>query len=124
MSSKESHTYFLEVFEQLNILSTSDKIKFFEALLFCFTITGRAIWSDDKATDTEKVEAFKWLNELCHRTWNIRCELQRNENNDSVNRLYENMKSYGGNSPLLMAHFIPAVLDAYDIYKNKTAATN
>jgi hypothetical protein len=46
------------------VLPIQDKIKFIEQLLFYFTLTGRAIWPDDKLTDTEKVKGLKWLNEL------------------------------------------------------------
>jgi hypothetical protein len=60
----EAHNQFQEVFDELYALTIHKKMKFLEALMFYFTITSRGIWSDDKPSDAEKVEAFKWLNEL------------------------------------------------------------
>jgi hypothetical protein len=72
----EAQKQFLDVFEKLFTLTIADKIHFFEALLFYFTISSRRIGADDKTTDTEKVAAFKWLNEVTHRIWNILYGLQ------------------------------------------------
>src|SRR5688500_1527543 len=98
---KESHKQFQDTFAELYTLSINDKIKFLEAILFYFTIAGRGIWSDDEPTDAEKVDAFKWLNELVHRILNIKFDLQRGEDNDSIAGLYDNMKFYGEQSALL-----------------------
>jgi len=75
-------------------------------LLYYFTITGRGIWSDDQWSDTEKVEAFKWLNELTHRTWNIKRRVHENEN-DSITDLYDHLKFYAKQSDLLSSHLVP-----------------
>jgi hypothetical protein len=110
----DPHKQFQKVFDELYFLSITDKIFFLEKLLFYFTITGRGIWSDDKPADAEKVEAFKWLNELIHRVWNIRSALQRGEDSDSITRLYENMKFYGEQSEILRMHLLPTILGAFD----------
>jgi len=115
----ESHIRFQEVVNALHNLSIFDKIKFLEDLLFYFTLTGRGIWSDDKPSDPEKIEAFKWLNELSHRIWNIRAELQQGEDNDSITRLYENMRFYGEQSDLLRMHLLSTVLNAFEKFKMK-----
>jgi hypothetical protein len=112
----ETHEQFQEVFDKLYALLQADRIKFLEDLLFYFTIGGRGIWSDEQSTDAEKVEAFKWLNELIHRIWNIRFELQQNNENDFVKRLYENMKFYGEQSSLLRMHLVPTTLGAFKIF--------
>ena len=96
-----NHDDFREVFDEVNILSVADKVKFFDDILFCSTLSGRAIWSDDHATSEEIVNAFKWLNELQHRVWNIRSDLQHTEECDSLTKLYDNMKFYGEQSSLL-----------------------
>ena len=113
----ESHKRFQEVVDELYSLTIPDKIKFLEQLLFNFTLAGRGIWSDDKPSDPEKVDAYKWLNELSHRIWNIRFELQQGEDNDSITRLYENMKFYGEQSDLLRMHLVPTTLDALGNFK-------
>ncbi|OQP58941.1 hypothetical protein A3860_39090 [Niastella vici] len=113
----EAHIQFQEVFDELYALTIHKKMKFLEALMFYFTITSRGIWSDDKPSDAEKVEAFKWLNELSHRIWNLQFELQRGEDSDSIIRLYENMKFYGEQSGLLRSHLLPTILAAFENFK-------
>jgi hypothetical protein len=112
-----SMAQFQEVFDELYELTIHKKMKFLEALLFYFTITSRGIWSDDKPTDADKVEAFKWLNELSHRIWNLLFELQRDEDSDSITRLFENMKFYGKQSGLLRSHLLPTTLAAFENFK-------
>ena len=116
-SMNEAHKQFQEVFDELYELTIHKKMKFLEALLFYFTITSRCIWSDDKPTDADKVEAFKWLNELSHRIWNLLFELQRDEDSDSITRLFENMKFYGKQSGLLRSHLLPTTLAAFENFK-------
>lgn len=116
---------FQKTFEKLYLLSVNEKIIFLEELLFYSTLTGRGIWSDNKSTDTEKVEAFKWLNELCHRIWNIKFDLQHGDKKDSITRLYENMKFYGEQSELLREHLVQLTLGAFNNYieKNRQSST-
>ena len=113
----ESNKRLQEVVDELCYLAISDKIKFLEELLFYFTLAGRGIWSDDKPSDPEKIEAFRWLNELSHRIWNIRSELQQNEDTESFTRLYENMKFYAEQSDLLRMHLVPTTLNAFEKFK-------
>ena len=113
----EAHEQFQEVFNKLHTFTLSDKMKYLENLLFYFTIAGRGIWSDEISTEAEKIEAFKWLNELIHRIWNIQFKLKQGEDNDFVNRLYKNMKFYGENSNLLRKHLVPTTLDAFKNFK-------
>jgi hypothetical protein len=117
LKMKNTHKQFQEAFDELLKLPISEKIKFLEELLFYFTLTGRGIWMDEKSSDTEKLEAFKWLNELMHRIWNRRIELQGNKDNDSITNLYENMKFYGEQSDLLREHLVPTFLGAFINYK-------
>jgi hypothetical protein len=105
-----------KIFTSLNLLSTVDKIRFFEILLFTFTIAGRGIWSDNLKTDTEKVVAFKWMNELLHRIWNINFELKQGQDTDSITRLFENMKFYGEQSDLLKEQILATISTAVKRY--------
>ena len=104
---------------KLYALSIHKKIKFSEVLIFYFTITFRGIWSDNKPSDAEKAEAFKCLNELSHRIWNLLFELQQGEDANNIIRLYENMKFYGEQSHLLRSHMLPTTLAAYEKFKAK-----
>lgn len=113
----KSQTRFQEVFDELYKIAPPDKIKYLEALLFYFTLTSRGIWSDNKSGDTEKVLAFKWLNELSHRIWNIRFDLQQSDDNESVTRLYENIKFYSEQSDLLRTHLVPTTIGAFENFK-------
>lgn len=114
-----THELFQEVFDELYTLSIRNKIVFLEVLLFHFSITGRALWSDNNVTDKDKVVALKWLNELCHRIWNIIFELQIGEDKESITRLYENLKFYGQQSDLLRVHLVPTILEAFENFKAK-----
>jgi hypothetical protein len=116
---KDSYKQFQEAFEELYTLTISNKMRFLEALLFYFTISGRGIWSDENSTDAEKVEAYKWLNELLHRIWNIHFELQKGEDKESITRLYENMKFYSEQSDLLRKQLVSTVLGAFDNFKSR-----
>lgn len=118
------HNHSQEVFDQLYKLSLENKVLFLELLIFSFTVSTRAIWSDEQSSDKDKVEAFKWLNELNHRIWNIRFDLKNDMDDDSITRLYSNMKFYGAQSALLQMHFIPAILSAFQQLQNKPADIN
>ncbi|RPD43411.1 hypothetical protein [Paracnuella aquatica] len=120
----EQHQQFQNALEELSTLANPDKVRFLEELLFYFTISSRGIWSDEKVSEFEKVEAFKWLNELCHRIWNIKFELQREESNDSITRLYENMKFYREQSELLRVHLVPTTLGAFRNFEAKQQEPN
>lgn len=116
----ESHKKFQEAFHEFSFLPIQDKIKFIEALLFHFTLTGRALWSDVKLTDTEKVEGLKWLNELSHRIWNVKLELMQGIDDNSSKRLYENMKFYSEQSISLRPHLVPTLLGAYENFRSRS----
>ncbi|MBC9909632.1 hypothetical protein [Chitinophaga varians] len=82
----------------------SEKIRLIEKLLFQFTIAARVIGSDDRLSDKQIVIALKWLNEMTHRTWNILYDLRRNEDHDSMGRLYACMRQYAAESRELGGH--------------------
>jgi hypothetical protein len=113
----DAQNRFLETFSELLTLSLQDRMLFLELLLFSFTVSARGIWSDEKASEKDKAEAFKWLNELNHRIWNIRFEQKEGIDSDSIIRLYENMKFYGEQSILLQGHLMPTILSAFEMFK-------
>lgn len=59
------------MFDELYATSQQEKILFLELLLYSFTVSARGVWSDEQPPDSDKFEAFKWLNELSHGIWNI-----------------------------------------------------
>ena len=111
MADIDNHSQ--EVFDQLYKLSLENKVSFLELFIFALTVSARAIWSDEQSSDKEKVEAFKWLNELNHRIWNIRFYLKNGIDDDSVTRLYSNLKFYGEQSALLQTHLMPSLSSAF-----------
>ncbi len=115
----KTHKDFQYIFNELSALAISDKIVFMEMLLFNFTITGRAIWSEGQQSDSIKVEAFKWLNELSHRIWNILFDLRRGENNDSITRLYDHMKLYAEQSHLLSGHLAATTVMTFKSFEDR-----
>ena len=106
-----------QAFEYLGKLSSRERSKFYEQLLFAFTIAGRAIWSDDTATDEAKLDALKWLNELTHRVWNIHIDTEKQDN--GIHLLREVMNQYAGYSQLLQQQLIPSFLLAFDNFQAK-----
>lgn len=105
--------------KELVSLPLADKILYLEEFLFYLTLTARGIWSDEAATDSEKLAALKWLNELAHRIWSLRADLKKEIDDDSVNRLYEHMKFYAEQSELLRTHLVPTALGAFERFKDK-----
>jgi hypothetical protein len=116
---EKAETELQDVFDELHQFSITDKTKFLEVLLFYFTLAGRGIWSNDTQTDAEKIDAFKWMNELLHRIWNIHFELHQGKDHDSIKRLFGNMKFYGEQSDLLNMHLRPTILGALEIFKRR-----
>ena len=111
----DSSNKYHQAFEYLDKMSTSEKLKFFDNLLFVFTIAGRAIWSDETATDEAKLDALKWLNELTHRIWNIRFDIEEQQN--AIHLLREVMQEHAGHSPLLRQQLIPSFLIAFESFQ-------
>jgi hypothetical protein len=110
---KEQQLRIQEVFDELFLTTTQEKVNYIESLLFNFTITGRGIWSDEHYNDTEKVNAFKWLNELSHRVFNMLYRLRQGNDADIINSLYNNLKYHSEQSDLLRRHLTPIILLTY-----------
>ena len=119
MSATQNQEHIQEVYGKLHSFSLENKVLFIDILLFQFTISGRAIWSDEKSTDKDKAEAFKWLNELYHRIWNIRFDLLRAKDDESIKRLFQNLKRYGEETEALRIHIIPTVLSAFESFEKR-----
>lgn len=50
-------------------LSATSSEQFCIRLWLELTIVGRAIWSDANLSQSEQLNALKWLNEIQHRVW-------------------------------------------------------
>ncbi|NML20872.1 hypothetical protein HHL16_08300 [Pseudoflavitalea sp. G-6-1-2] len=105
------------IFSDLRDFPTSIKRLFLETLLFNFTITSRAIHSDESQTEKEKLDALKWLNELTHRIWNIRSTLDEKQSDDCILRLDENLKFYAGMSNHLNNNLTATLFLTYETTK-------
>ncbi len=55
---------------KINALNQADKTKFYRLLARELTVVNRATWSDAQATETERTDRLKWLNEIMHRVLN------------------------------------------------------
>jgi len=93
-----------ELIKWLSTKSIEHKILFNELLLSDLTVMNRAIWSDDNTDGNSKIESLKWSNELSHRIWNITFDLKRGEDNESENKLGENINFYAKQSKELAGH--------------------
>lgn len=113
MTNKETFRQLVEAQDQRPL---PEKIRLMEALLFLFTIAGRGIWSDERLSDREIVIALKWLNEMTHQTWNLLYELRRNEDHDSMARLYAAMRQYAAESPELGGHLAACFRSAINYF--------
>lgn len=119
----ESVDRIISIFKYLETVHREEKLRYLNCFLSYFTIAGRGIDSSDN-TDSEKYEAYKWLNELTHRMWNIKYELEQGQDIEIIDRIYENIKFYADYSKLLSSHLIPTILASFDKFnatKEKSA---
>lgn len=105
-----------ETISWLSVKSIEEKIMFNELLLSDMTVMNRAIWDDPETTDKTKIECLKWSNELAHRVWNLLFELKRGEDDNSENRLADNINFYRKQSDELAGHLGETLKGAIDRY--------
>jgi hypothetical protein len=53
--------------EKISELTVEKKVLFYELFAHNLTICSRSIGFDEEISDSEKVEAMKWINEILHR---------------------------------------------------------
>lgn len=75
-------------------LSDEERLKFYEYLAHNLTVSVRAIWSDARLTDGEKVESLKWLNEIMHRVTMKSALLRTHKNTFSERDSWEGIKHW------------------------------
>ncbi len=71
-----------------------DQIHFLEKIPLLITIAIRDVWLDDKASDAEKVEAMKWINEFNHRLLNTMFSFKSEPKDDAIQAVYDNVLYY------------------------------
>lgn len=111
-----------ETVSWMSSMSIEEKTIFNELLLSNMTVMNRAIWDDSETTDKAKVECFKWSNELAHRIWNLLFELKRGEDNNSENRLADNINFYRIQSDELAGHLkatLKGTIERYNFLMEK-----
>ncbi|QEG31692.1 hypothetical protein GobsT_65360 [Gemmata obscuriglobus] len=53
--------------KQMGELTEEQRLHYYEVLAHNLTVAVRGIWSDERISDTEKVDRMKWVNEILHR---------------------------------------------------------
>lgn len=82
-------------------LNDEERIRFYEILAHNLTVSVRGIWSDDKLTDSQKVECMKWINEIMHRVVMKSAYLRMDRNKYSETDSWEDIKHWVAQSPEL-----------------------
>lgn len=111
-----------EITSWLSLMSIEEKMLFIKLLLSDMTVMNRAIWNDSQTTDKIKIECLKWSNELNHSIWNLLFELEHGDDNDSVNRLTDNINFYRKQTEELGGHLgttIIGTVNRYNYIKGK-----
>jgi hypothetical protein len=94
--------------EKLKILldgmSKDKRLSFLESFLIYMPMMNRGIWSDGEYSDVTKVDCFRWSNELCHRIWNIKGDLERDEDFDFSKRFISQLKFHADQSKVFATH--------------------
>lgn len=109
---------FSEIKEKIeNLPRLIQKLSFIDVLLSEITVMNRCIWSDDSINTEEQINTLKWSNELVHRIQNIRFELERQEDNESIQRVFENILNYGKKSNSLKENLAPCLKSSADRFE-------
>lgn len=107
-----------EIINTISSWELERKIKFLEDFLKDMTVMNRAIWGNDEYTEAEKLNCLKWSNELAHRIWNIKFELQQGTDEDCLQRFLNNLMQYRQQEPLLGGHFGATLKSTYNNSKS------
>lgn len=83
----------------IGALSEEERISFYEILAHNLTVSARGIWSDERRTDSQKLEALKWLNEIMHRVVMKAAYLRVGKNKYSESESWEGIKHWVSLSP-------------------------
>lgn len=101
-----------------NLPRLIQKSAFIDSLLSEITIMNRSIWSDDSIEIEEKLDGLKWSNELVHRIQGIRFELNKQEDNRAIQRVFENILSYCAESAPLKANLAPCLKSTVERFES------
>lgn len=101
-----------------NLPRITEKIAFIEILLSEITITNRGIWSDDYFSEKAQLEGLKWSNELVHHLQNIHFELKQQQDNKSIERVFEHINFYKNQSLVLKSYLPSCLKSAMDRFDN------
>jgi hypothetical protein len=110
-----------ELIEIVSKWQADKKIEFLERFLSDMIVMNRAIWDDPDLSDSKKVNCFKWGNELAHRIWNIRFELKGGNDDNSAQRILDNILFYRKQEAELGGHFGATLNSAFEYVKELNA---
>ncbi len=92
------------IIEKMSDWELNKKNKFLEKFLKNMTVMNRAIWDDNEFSESEKLDCLKWSNELAHRIWNLKDNLEQAIDQDSGNQFLSHILFYRNQQPKLGGH--------------------
>lgn len=108
-----------EIIKELSHLTVSHKSQFLKILLAEITVMNRCFWSDDSSNETDIINALKWSNELVHRLQKIQFNLEKFEDNESINSIFESIDFNRKQSKLLSEYLPSTIAHTYDRFIRK-----
>ena len=112
-----------ETIEEVKKWSIANQIEFCDKITFNITIGIRSILSYEDETDSEKLEAIKWINEFHHRIDNLKFEIEKVvSSTDKIERIGEQAKYYASKNRIASGEIAAILKSSYDAIdrKNKT----
>lgn len=97
------------------------QILFLETLLAEMIVLNRCLWSEEKESLENRIEAMKWSNELAHRLFNLLFELRHEEPEEPMNGMAENINFYRKQSTLFSGYLGASIKAAYERYLRLSA---
>tara|TARA_B110000967_G_scaffold207117_1_gene255672 strand:+ start:1102 stop:1440 length:339 start_codon:yes stop_codon:yes gene_type:complete len=85
-------------------MSKESQLSFLETFLKELIVKNRSFWSDDEYSDSTKVDCLKWSNELSHRFWNMKGDIEDNKELDFLKRFIKHLKFYAEQNKVFASH--------------------
>ena len=82
-----------DLLERMNELNHDQRLDFYECLAHNLTVAAPDIWSPE-ADDGEKIDEFKWLNEIQHRVTSKIRVLRKNQHEWTENDSYSDFQNW------------------------------
>ena len=106
-----------DIIDEISNWEIDKKNEFLERFLKDMTIMNRAIWGDNEYNDSEKLNCLKWSNELAHRIWNLKFDLERGIDEASQTKFLNHLNFYRKQEPKLGGHLGATLKSTYNYLK-------